>query len=67
MLKRTYLRRNVVNGHIVELRFERAHYIAAGVNPAIAAGMPILEAYQTVNKWNIGQDSQVYVYALPAQ
>lgn len=65
MAKRTYLQRTIVTGEIIEFPFMPNDYLNAGVLPSTAAGMPILEAYQLVNRWNVSQADQQFVYALP--
>lgn len=58
-----YLKRTIATDSVERLRFDPAHYIEAGFVP-MQLGMPMLEAYQLVNKWNINQKIQRHVYAL---
>ena len=47
------------------LEFDREHYTAAGVGYAPAIGIPMLEAYELINKWNAQQVvRQNFVYYL---
>lgn len=62
--KKTYLARTVATGEVRELAFLPAHFREVGVAPAMAAGIPQLEAYQLINRWNIRQAVQGIVYAL---
>lgn len=59
-----FLRRIVPTGDVQRIPFDSTHYKAAGVGYSPAVGMPTLEAYQLVNKWNVQQIEQKYVYAL---
>lgn len=64
MRPKTYLRKNLSTNEVEEIYFNPSHYKEVGLPPSISAGMPILEAYQLVNKWN-HQTDQRTVYALP--
>ena len=64
MNKQTYLCKVVSTGEVFERPFEPAHYREVGIAPRTLGGMPVLEAYQLVNRWNIVQASQRFVYAL---
>lgn len=59
-----YLRKFLGNGNVERVPFDASHFIEVGVLPAPLAGMPQLEAYQLVNKWNKSQTNQTFVYAL---
>jgi hypothetical protein len=60
----TYLRKVLATGKIQRIPFTAEHYKTAGVLPAMLSGLPVLEAYQTVNRLNVSQHDQQYVYAL---
>ena len=60
----TYLRKVLATGEIQRVPFSAEHYKSAGVPEAPALGMPVLEAFQTVNRLNVSQYEQRYVYAL---
>ena len=38
--------------------FDESHYREAGVGYSPSIGMPVLEAYQLVNKWNMAEASR---------
>lgn len=59
-----YLKKTLDTGRIDRVEFQSAHYDEAGVPRSTLAGMPLLEAYQLVNKWNKAQTNQRIVYAL---
>lgn len=59
-----YLRKFLDSGTVELVPFDSANFQEAGLKPALLAGMPQLEAYQLVNKWNLNQTTQRYVYAL---
>lgn len=61
---RFFLCKILSTGDVQRVPFEHQHYAEAGVPPAVMAGMPKLEAYQLVNKWNVNQNDQRFVYAL---
>ena len=64
MRHRVYLRKYLNTGMVEEFYWSREHYREAGFSEDFDS-MPLLEAYQLVNKWNISQaDPQQYVYAL---
>jgi hypothetical protein len=67
MFKREYLKRTVITGEVVAVTFTKADYENVGVSYAPARGLPILEAFQLINGWNVSQDSQRTVYALPVE
>lgn len=60
----TYLRKVLATSEIQRIPFTAEHYKTAGVLPAMLSGLPVLEAYQTVNRLNVSQHDQQYVYAL---
>jgi hypothetical protein len=60
----TYLRKVLATGEIQRIPFTAEHYKTAGVLPAMLSGLPVLEAYQAVNRFNVSQQDQRYVYAL---
>lgn len=60
----SYLRKDVSSGSIERVSFRDEHYKEAGLRVMRLFGMPILEAYQLVNKWNVSQLAQRFVYAL---
>ena len=60
----TYLRKVLATGEIQRIHFTAEHYKAVGVPAALYHGMPVLEAYQTINRLNVSQPDQQYVYAL---
>ncbi len=60
-----YLRKVLATGEVQRIPFAPSHYTQAGLLPSTGSGMPVLEAHQIVNKWNISQDGlQAYVYGL---
>lgn len=59
-----YLRKALDTGTVERLPFTREHYASAGLPYSPAIGMPILEAHQLVNHWNVSQDQQRTMYAL---
>ena len=64
MNKLVYLCKRLDTGEIVVAAFEAEHFIEAGLQPRSLGGMPVLESYQLVNKWNLSQDIQRFVYGL---
>lgn len=61
----TYLRKILGTGEVQALPFGEEHFREAGVGYAPVAGMPLLESYQLVNKWNRLQPEQPrYLYFL---
>ena len=64
MNKLTYLCKILDSGEIFVASFEPSHFIEAGLQPRSLGGMPVLEAYQLVNRWNTTQVDQRYVYGL---
>lgn len=48
------------------INFGPEHFKQAGIGFAPSAGMPLLEAYQLVNKFNSGQHTPQFVYFLEA-
>lgn len=64
---KSFMRRMVDSGVTELVQFDVTHYLDAGVGFSSYAGMPILEAFQLVNKWNAQQvNNQRYVYWLEA-
>jgi hypothetical protein len=59
-----YYRRHLSSGETEILPFTREHFSEAGIGYSSLGGMPMLEAYQLVNKWNMNQPTQRYVYGL---
>jgi hypothetical protein len=57
-----YLRKLLVTGSVERLPFDESHFREVGMSTM--SGMPILEAYQLVNKWNVDQNSQRFMFAL---
>lgn len=46
------------------VEFTPEHYKLVGVGYSPALGMPVLEAYELINKWNAQQHRQGIVYYL---
>jgi hypothetical protein len=67
MFKREYLRRIIVTGEVERVSFDSSAYAKIGCSHAPSRGLPILEAYELINGWNLGQETQRYVYALPVE
>lgn len=59
-----YLRRILATGTVERVQFDAPQFREAGVPASIMSGMPLLEAHQLVNKWNVQQDPQKFVFAL---
>lgn len=59
-----FLRRLVSTGEVQALPFAEEHFKEAGVGFAPIAGMPLLESFQLVNKWNRLQAEPRYLYFL---
>ncbi len=59
-----FYRRVLASGLVEAVPFAPEHFREAGVGYAPVAGMPILEAFQLVNKWNLSQSDQQFVFAL---
>lgn len=59
-----YYQRILATGEVTVHPWHASHFREAGVSPMPLGGMPILEAFQLVNKWNISQTPQRYVYGL---
>lgn len=59
-----YLVRIVATDEVSSVPFSRADFEGAGVPFSPLAGMPQLEAFQLVNKWNVTQPYQQRVYGL---
>jgi hypothetical protein len=59
-----FLRRILSTGEVEKLPFDEPHFQEAGVPASKMSGMPILEAYQLVNKWNVQQGTQRFMFAL---
>ena len=59
-----FLRRSLEDGEIQRIPFAPGDYQQAGVPYASVGGMPVLEAYQLVNNWNVSQAEQQYVFAV---
>lgn len=57
----TFTRRILSDGSTEVLEFTPDHYREAGVGYSPAVGMPQLEAYQLVNRWN---HNSRFVYTL---
>lgn len=64
MRPKTYLAKYLHSNETAVLPFEKAHFDEAGVPFSPLAGMPQLEAFQLINKWNTGQTNQRIVYGL---
>lgn len=58
-----YIRRSLEGGSETIL-FGPVHFADAGVGYSSVGGMPILEAYQLVNKWNLQQHEPQFIYCL---
>lgn len=56
----TYLRKDLTTVK----RFKPVDFRTVGLMPAMASGIPQLEAYQLVNQWNIEQQEQRFVFGL---
>lgn len=63
MRHKTYLTKHLNTGIVEELPWDRNHFQKVGLSSDLSA-MPILEAHQLVNNWNLNQDPQTRVYAL---
>ena len=59
-----FMRRILDNGLTEVVNFGAEHFTEAGLRPALLGGMPQLEAYQLINKWNGGQATPRFVYWL---
>jgi hypothetical protein len=59
-----YLRKIVKTGKIERVPFSAEHYQRAGFSGILLSGMPLLEAHQIINHWNVNQLKQEYVYGL---
>lgn len=59
-----FVRKILASGEVQRIAFDRTQYAAVGVPYSPLAGVPELEAYQLVNKWNIQQADQRFVYGL---
>lgn len=59
-----FLRRVLDTGDIQRVPFDPSHYNAVGVGYSPAIGMPQLEAHQLVNRWNVLQSIQRFIYGL---
>lgn len=60
--------RKFLGGGIAEFcGFQSEHFKEAGLMPMPAAGMPVLEAHELVNKWNMGQTDPRFMYWLERQ
>jgi hypothetical protein len=60
----SYLRKILATGEVERVPFTAEHYAAVGVPAALYHGIPVLEAHQLINRWNVNQLEQNYVYAL---
>jgi hypothetical protein len=60
----SYLRKILKTGEVERVAFSAEHYKAVGVPAALYHGLPVLEAHQLINHWNVNQITQEYVYAL---
>ena len=60
-----YWIKNLSTNTVERVRFSANDFTECGLQYAPQSGMPLLEAYQLINKWNLQQSVQVYVYALP--
>lgn len=63
MRHKTYLTKHLNTGIVEELPWGIEHFKKVGVS-SLLREMPILEAYQLINNWNLNQDPQTRVYAL---
>ena len=59
-----YMRKILKTGKVESLLFDAEHYAQAGLLFSPLAGMPQIEAYELINKWNINQVKQEFVYGL---
>jgi hypothetical protein len=59
-----FLRRVLDTDDVQRIPFDATHYSATGVGYSPAIGMPELEAHQLINKWNVSQAKQRFVYAI---
>ena len=59
-----YLRRILATGTVERMQFDVPQFREAGVPASVMSGMPLLEAYELVNKWNLQQEQQHFVFAL---
>ena len=64
MPKLRYLRKVISTGAVDCFPFKAEHFGQVGLQPNSLGGMPQLEAYQLVNRMNLEQDHQQYVYGL---
>jgi hypothetical protein len=66
MYYRTYLRKSLrgVDQPVERVPFREAQFKEAGLQFAPSRGMPMLEAFQLINKWNTNQLQQNFVYGL---
>ena len=63
---KTFMRRIIGETGPEVVPFGREHFTEAGLGYAPFAGMPILEAYELVNKWNRIQYAPRFIYWLEA-
>ena len=59
-----YMCKILKTGEVVSFPFGEVHYSQAGILYSPLAGMPQIEAYELINKWNINQVKQEFVYGL---
>lgn len=59
-----YLAKYLTSGETLSLPFDKSHFDEAGVPFSPMAGMPQLEAYQLINRWNTSQSDQRIVYGI---
>ncbi len=60
----SYLRKTVKTGKVERVLFSAEQYQRAGFSGVLLSGMPLLEAHQLINQWNVSQQKQESVYAL---
>jgi hypothetical protein len=61
---KNFMRKFIGTGEVQALEFGPEHFQEAGILPAPWGGMPLLEAYQLINKWNRSQAEPRFLYWL---
>lgn len=57
-----YLRKDLSTGKVQARKFVPADYKKVGLMPAMASGIPQLEALTLINTWNVSQDKQRFMF-----
>lgn len=60
------MRKLISTGEVQRLEFTADHFREAQMAPAPLAGMPLLESFELINKWNRAQHQPQFVYYLEA-